>query len=95
MVPNTVVLHPWPEALLGAARLQRRKAEAEQHAERVAPADHEIFPEQVIAEEEEQLPHRPEGRQAPDQHPDAERDDKMQHLHRDRIGGEARDHPQQ
>jgi hypothetical protein len=53
---------PWPEALLGAARLQRRKAEAEQHPEGVAPADHEIFPEQVIAEEEKQLPHWPEGR---------------------------------
>lgn len=75
--------------------MERRKAEAEQHPEGVAPADHEIFPEQVIAEKEEQLPYRPEGRQAPDQHPDAERDDKMQHLHRDRIGGEARDHPQQ
>src|SRR6476619_690332 len=54
-----------------------RKAEAEQHPEGVAPADHEIFPEQIIAEEEEQLPYRPEGREPPDQHPDAERDDKM------------------
>ena len=101
MVPNTVVpaeqaeQHPWPEALLGAARLERRKAEAEQHPEGVGPADHEIFPEEVIAEKEEQLPYWLEGRQAPDQHPVAERDDKMQHPHHDRSGGEARDHPQQ
>ena len=74
---------------------ERHKVEAEQHAERVAPTDHEIFPEQIIAEKKEELPHRPEGREAPDQDPDAERDHKLQHLHRDRIGGEARDHPQQ
>ena len=50
-------------------------AEAEQHAEPIGPADHKIFPEQIIAEQQEELFDLGwKGESAPDQHPDAERD---------------------
>jgi len=85
--------NPWPKALLRPRGAKRDETEAEQHGKRVVPADDEIFPEQEVTREQQELLDRPERREAPDQHPDPERDQQMQDLHRNRIAGEAGDHP--